>query len=78
MIQARWWKKNRDIIYCNLCFRGYNIKQSFSGKCGVRINKDGVLISLYLGNFVPVPLIQLRRSRCFTGTLGNSYILQAV
>ena len=54
MIQARWWKKNEangDIISCNLCFRGCNIKQGCSGKCGVRFNKDSTLISPCLGKF---------------------------
>ena len=50
-MQARWWKRNGDIISCNLCFRGCNIKQGGSGKCGVRFNKDGVLISPCLGKF---------------------------
>ncbi len=51
MMQARWWKKNGDVVSCNLCFRGCNIKQEYAGKCGVRFNENGNLISTCLGRF---------------------------
>ena len=51
MIRARWWKKNEDSVSCNLCFRGCNIKQGSSGKCGVRFNENGILVSPCLGKF---------------------------
>lgn len=50
-MKTRWWKKNGDIISCNLCFRGCNIRQGCSGKCGVRFNENGRLVSPYLGKF---------------------------
>ena len=51
MIKARWWKKNGNIISCNLCFRKCNIMQGCSGKCGVRFNENGNLVSPFLGKF---------------------------
>ena len=51
MIKARWWRKNGDIISCNLCFRKCNIMQGCSGKCGVRFNENGSLVSPFLGKF---------------------------
>ena len=51
MMRARWWKKNVDFVSCNLCFRGCNIKQGDSGKCGVRFYENGILISPCLGKF---------------------------
>ena len=49
---ARWWKKNNDItVSCNLCFRGCNIKPGNSGRCGVRFNENGILVSPWLGRF---------------------------
>ena len=50
-MKARWWKKNDDSVSCGLCFRGCTIQQGMAGKCGVRLNEDGILISPYLGRF---------------------------
>lgn len=50
-MKARWWKKNYDSVSCGLCFRGCTIRQGKAGKCGVRFNENGILISPYLGRF---------------------------
>lgn len=50
-MNARWWIKNGDMISCNLCFRNCYIRQGCSGKCGVRFNENGSLVSPYLGKF---------------------------
>lgn len=50
-MKARWWKKNYDSVSCGLCFRGCVIQQGKAGKCGVRFNENGILISPYLGRF---------------------------
>ena len=50
-MKARWWKKHDGFISCGLCFRGCKIQQGMSGKCGVRFNENGILISPYLGRF---------------------------
>ena len=51
-MKARWWKKNNDgSVSCNLCFRGCIIKHGMAGKCTVRLNENGNLISPYLGKF---------------------------
>ena len=50
-MKARWWKKNDDFVSCGLCFRGCMIRQGMAGKCGVRLNENGILISPYLGKF---------------------------
>ena len=71
MMQARWWKKNGDIISCNLCFRGCNIKQGSSGKCGVRFNKDGVLISPCLGKFCACAIDPVEKKPLFHWNSGK-------
>lgn len=48
---ARWWKSDADAVSCNLCFRRCVIKSGHSGKCGVRINENGRLLSNCLGKF---------------------------
>ncbi|MBR1439244.1 MAG: radical SAM protein [Synergistaceae bacterium] len=71
MMQARWWKKNGDVISCNLCFRGCNIKQNCSGKCGVRFNKDGVLISPCLGKFCACAIDPVEKKPLFHWNSGK-------
>ena len=51
-MKSKWWNKNdNDTVSCGLCFRGCVISQGRAGKCGVRINEAGNLISPFLGNF---------------------------
>ena len=74
MIQARWWKKNEtngDTISCNLCFRGCNIKHGCSGKCGVRFNKDGALISPCLGKFCACAIDPVEKKPLFHWNSGK-------
>ena len=71
MIQARWWKTNGDMISCNLCFRGCNIKQNCSGKCGVRFNKDRVLISPCLGKFCACAIDSVEKKPLFHWNSGK-------
>ena len=51
MIQTRWWSNNGDTVSCGLCFRGCSLKNNTFGKCGVRLNENGSLVSPYLGRF---------------------------
>ncbi len=75
MMQARWWKKseekNGDIISCNLCFRGCNIKQGCSGKCGVRFNENGTLISPCLGKFCACAIDPVEKKPLFHWNSGK-------
>lgn len=50
-MNAHWWTKNDNSISCSLCFRGCNITPGNSGKCGVRFNENGTLVSPWLGRF---------------------------
>lgn len=38
-------------VACGLCFRGCRVAGGASGACGVRLNRDGTLISPWLGRF---------------------------
>ena len=71
MMQARWWKKNGDMISCNLCFRGCNIKQGCSVKCGVRFNQNGVLISPCLGKFCACAIDPVEKKPLFHWNSGK-------
>ena len=71
MMQARWWKKNGDMISCNLCFRGCNIKQGCSGKCGVRFNENGTLISPCLGKFCACAIDPVEKKPLFHWNSGK-------
>ena len=58
VIEPRWWTKNNDgndytanTVSCGLCFRGCNIRHGRAGKCGVRFNEAGTLVSPFLGRF---------------------------
>ena len=50
-MKTRWWIKNGNSVFCGLCFRGCNITLGNAGKCGVRFNDNGTLISPWLGRF---------------------------
>ena len=71
MMQARWWKKNADTVSCNLCFRGCNIKQGCSGKCGVRLNENGILISPCLGKFCTCAVDPVEKKPLFHWNSGS-------
>lgn len=53
MEKARWWKKLEDNkVQCFLCNHFCVIPPDTTGKCGVRLNQNGVLYSLVYGEIV--------------------------
>ena len=51
-MEARWWTRKEDgSVLCNLCFRGCRIAEGGTGACGVRLNREGQLLSPWLGRF---------------------------
>jgi len=54
---AEYWEiKDNNIIECGLCPHYCNIKENQSGKCGVRINRNGVLIAASYGYVTSIAL----------------------
>lgn len=70
-MKTLWWKKNGDIISCNLCFRKCNIRQGCSGKCGVRFNENGTLISPFLGKFCAFAIDPVEKKPLFHWNSGS-------
>lgn len=51
-IAPRWWSgQEGDRVHCALCFRGCILPPGAAGFCGVRANRDGALVSPWLGRF---------------------------
>ena len=71
-MNARWWIKNGDMISCNLCFRNCNIRQGCSGKCSVRFNENGSLVSPYLGKFCACAVDPVEKKPLFHWNSGSS------
>lgn len=54
-MEARWWTQEKErCVRCGLCFRRCFLAPGQAGVCSVRINRDGVLKSPYLGKFCSV------------------------
>ena len=74
-MKARWWKENNysndGFISCGLCFRGCKIRQGMSGKCGVRFNENGILISPYLGRFCARAVDPVEKKPLYHWNLGK-------
>ena len=70
-MKARWWKKNGEIISCNLCFRGCNINNGRAGKCGVRFNEKGILVSPCLGKFCACAVDPVEKKPLFHWNSGS-------
>ena len=71
-MKARWWKKNNDSsVSCGLCFRGCTIRQGMAGKCGVRFNENGILISPYLGRFCACAVDPVEKKPLYHWKSGN-------
>ena len=70
-MQSRWWKKNGGSVSCNLCFRSCNIKQGYSGNCGVRFNENGKLFSPCLGKFCACAVDPVEKKPLFHWNSGS-------
>ena len=70
-MKARWWKKNDDSVLCGLCFRGCIIRHGMAGKCGVRLNENGILISPYLGHFCACAVDPVEKKPLYHWNSGN-------
>ena len=71
-MKARWWNGNNDgSVSCSLCFRGCRIQQGMTGKCGVRFNENGSLISPYLGRFCANAVDPVEKKPLFHWNSGN-------
>ncbi|HOL21748.1 MAG TPA: AmmeMemoRadiSam system radical SAM enzyme [bacterium] len=53
LIEARLWESREDkSVRCGLCNHFCIISEGKTGRCGVRINRDGKLFSLVYGNII--------------------------
>ena len=50
--EARWWTRDGNRIVCELCPHRCRIAEGQAGRCGVRQNQDGTLISLTDGRYL--------------------------
>lgn len=50
-MDARWWRREGDLVVCGLCFRGCRLEEGAAGACGARTVRGGELISPWLGRF---------------------------
>lgn len=70
-MKAYWWIENNKTVSCNLCFRKCTIEPGNSGKCGVRHNENGTLVSSWLGRFCAAAVDPVEKKPLFHWKSGS-------
>ncbi len=68
VLKAYWWIENNKTVSCNLCFRKCTIEP---GKCGVRYNENGTLVSSWLGRFCTAAVDPVEKKPLFHWKSGS-------